>query len=256
MKRLLFLLTLAFLWCASPVVATASYVDDMIKTVRTHDSYKVRMTALVALSKYKNPKIAKLLMDVLKDRRQHYAVRGMAVKLLVRMNVVYAMPLFRKMYYTRNRRLRRIVRKALKHLCPRSTRGKKFYINFELAKGEGPNSKYAKDLAVMEFARYISSKRKDVLLGWPRCKRPKRWMLRRKRIKGYFINIRIQIKKRKKGGTYGNLSLLYTSFPKNAIKGMTSMEARTPVKPELDVVAFLTKSLVQGLASSIDQFLH
>lgn len=257
MKRLFLLLfAVCTVGSLTPQRASANYIQDMIKTVKTHGSYKVRMSALVALSNYKNPKIAKLLMNVLKDRRQHFSVRGMAAKLLVSMNVVFAIPLFRKMYYVRNRRLRRVIRSAIKDMCPRSTRGKKYYVNFELAKGEGPNSLYARDLAVMEFARYLMKKRKDVMLGWSRCRRPKKWMLRRRRIKAYYINIRIQIRKRKKGGTYGNMSLLYTSFPKNAIKGMTSIEARTPVQPELDVVAFLTKSLVQGLTSSVDQFLQ
>lgn len=236
-------------------VVSADYVKDMMKTVRTHEDYKVRMTALVALSNYENPEIASLLADILQNVQEHPSVRGMAARLLAKMYVVSAIPIFRKLSQTQNRRLRESLEEAMSKLCPRDIKGKKFYVNFEHAKGEGPHHQYAVELAVMEFAKFLATKRSDVLLGWMRCQKPNQRMLRRYKITGYFIHIKVQLKVEENGGTYGNINLLYTMYPKNSIRGMTSMEARTPVKPDVSVISFMIKSLVQGLSSSVDEFL-
>ena len=255
MNRLEWILLLVLCWGGVVSEVEASYVQDMVKVIRTHKDYKVRMTALVALSKYSNPKIANLFLDVLRDRRENTVLRGMAARLLAQMRVLYAIPVLRKLSRSRNRGLRAVIQKAMRVICPRSTRGKRFYVNFDRAEGTGPFHAYAKNLAVMEFARIMAKKRPDVILGWPQCRNPSRRMLRRKRVKGFYIHIKVKIVKNA-AGTMSSINLLYATFPKNAIKGMTTLVARTPSKPVLPVIAFLTKSLVQGLMSSVDQFLQ
>lgn len=245
-----------FLWLLCPVGEShADYVSDMISVIQTNKSYKVRMTAMIALSRYSKPQVANVYLKLLKDPAENTAVRGMAAQLLAQMKVLYAIPVLRKLSKTSNSALKLLLQKAIETICPSSTRGKKFYLNFDGAEGSGPFHSYAKQLAIMEFAKLLSTKRPDVTFGWPRCQKPSRRMLRRKRVKGYFIHVKIQITKGG-GGTKGAINLLYASFPKNSIKGMTSMEARTPTEPSRPVIAFITKSLVQSLVSSIDEFLR
>lgn len=255
MKYWIYLVMYCVLLGGWNTVASADYVTDMIKTVQNHDDYKVRMTALVALSNYENPQVAELLLHILQNRQEHPSLRGISAQLLAKMYVVSAIPVFRKLTREPNPRLRERLAVAMSILCPKNTQGKKFYINFEYAKGEGPHHKYAVALAVMELAKFLATKRSDVLLGWRGCHNPTQRALHRHKIKGYYIHIKITLKAESNGGTYGNISLLYTTFPKNSIQGMTSMEARTPVKPEIGVVSFMVKSLVQAISSSVDEYL-
>jgi len=239
--------------CVWPNLVYADRVDDLLQVLRTSQSRKVRVTALLGLTKFDDPRVTLALRKVLRSRKEHSLVRGFAALGLGRLKDVRALPALRKAAHVRSRSLRRQVRKAMRMLCPRRVKRRSVYLNFEKLKHSGPLSQFALELFVGKLIRHYQGK-KGVVLSWPRCRRPKRWHLRRRRTKGFFVNINTKIKDLG-GVTKCDIGIIMARYPNNSIKGFYSADAKGSASPSHHVIKLLVNALFQAHVQTIDQFI-
>lgn len=233
--------------------AQASQVESLIRMLKQSSSYKVRLTAVLGLSKYLEPASLQALRSTLENRREHPYVRAFAALGLARMKDVYSLRAIKRAARARNRFLRKKARKALRMMCPRRLRRKKFYIDLSKIRSSGPLHRYARDLMLLDMYQ-ILRKRRDVTTTWPRCRQPRRWMLRRKRMSGYYIRMNLKLKYAG-GKIQSSLNLLFTTYPQDSIKGAVSANAAANTSPNVGIVTRLIHVLTKSLARDISYFL-
>lgn len=234
-------------------MAEAKPLQELIQTLQRSRSYKVRLTAVLSLSKYKHPKAIMALRRVLKKRREHPYVKGFAALGLGRMKATGAIDELRRAARSRSRFVRNKARRALRILCPRSLRGKRYYVHLAKVSSSGPLHQYASDVMLKQVKSFLA-RRRDVTMMWPRCRLPRRWMLRRRRMKGFGIRMRLTMSYTG-GKIRSKLSVLFTTFPGNAIKGAVSGAASAATSPSKGIVKRLVVAVTSSLSSDFDQFL-
>jgi len=256
-------LVLTFIWNSSPASANKQ-IDALIVSLQ-NQSYKVRLTAVLGLSKYNASRARMALRKRLKDTNEHPYVRGFAALGLARQNDIGSLEIFRKVYRKswrkkrKNRNYRYLykkLKKAMKIMCPYKTRGKKYYIDYNLRSFRtiGPYKNLAQDLFISKMTKSLKSQG-NVTFTWNRCKRPKRWMLRRKRIAGYYLNIKIKLSS-SGDVTKCKIGVIIARYPGNAIKSFLSASAQANSKPNPYVIKLLINSLTDTHAKSVKNFLN
>lgn len=252
MKHKIFAVALlGFLVSASP--ARADRVSSLVHALKTNPSYKVRLTAVLGLAKYADPRAVKALIGALSKSSEDPRVRGFAAMALGRLRAYAAARALRKAARSSNKFLKSRARRAMERMCPSRLSGKRFYLSLDKIKGSGPQGRVASTVAALRLAR-ILAKRSDATTGWPRCKRPSKRALRRKRMKGFYLDTRVKVKA-SGGGLKIRVSILFTTYPGQSIKGNAGAAAGVQGDISSDTVANVTEQLVNALASDISRFL-
>lgn len=250
-KLLVSIALLGFLVSASP--ARADRVAGLVRALKTNPSYKVRLTAVLGLAKYADPRAVKALIGALSKSSEDSRVRGFAAMALGRLRAYAAIKALRKAARSSDRFLKSRARKAMERMCPSSLSGKRFYLNLDKIKTSGPQGQVARTVAVIHLAR-ILAKRSDATTGWPRCKRPSKRALRRKRMKAFYLDTRVKVKATG-GGLKIRVSVLFTTYPGQSIKGNAGASAGVQGDISSNTVASVTGQLLDALASDISRFL-
>jgi hypothetical protein len=234
--------------------AQAASIQDLIQTLTTHRSYKVRLTAVLGISKYRTPEAVAILRKTLRKRREHLYVRGFAALGLGRMKATEAIQDLQKASRARSRFLRYKAKRALRMLCPRSLlRRKRFYISLAKSHASGPMASRAK-VWMLGHIRRLLANRRNVTTRWYGCRKPRSWMLRRRRMMGFYI--RTNLKTTYRGGRLKTeLSVLFTTYPGDAIKASVSASAAAVTSPGEAIMRRLVKAVTGHLRSDIAQFL-
>ncbi len=243
------LITTAF--CSRP--ARADRVGELVRELKSNPSYKVRLTAVLTLAKYADPRAVKALIYALKKSDEDPRVRGFAAMALGRLRARKAIRALRRATRSKNAFLKARAKKALHGMCPPSLRGKRFYINVDKLKASGPKSRMAGAIASIQIAK-ILAKRKDVTMGWPRCKKPSRRDIRRKRLKAFYLDTRVKVSN-SGGKTAVKVSVLFTTYPGQSIKGNAGAKAAVPGAPSRSNLSNLIGALVGAIKSDISRFL-
>lgn len=171
----------------------ADNVAKLTSKLKNHSSYKVRLTAALVLRKACDPRAFKALARAVKSDK-NAIVRSTAAASLASMGLLKAAGVLKKATRDSNSLVKKGAKRALGKLCPRSTRGKRRYVNLERITYSGPKKgRVAKTMVRCRLARAIR-KKSGFLVSWRGCKRPKKRQLKRKRIKGYYVDVVIKVK--------------------------------------------------------------
>ncbi|MBN2723322.1 MAG: HEAT repeat domain-containing protein [Deltaproteobacteria bacterium] len=209
--------------------ARADSVDVLIKTLRTSDNYKVRVTAAMLLSRHKGvgKAFSALLYSLNHDK--HPTVRGTAALSLGKLGNNKAIPSLKKASKKDKSYVRKMAKQALKLLennCPPvNFKGKKIYLNIGPFGLTGYKSGKARILSSMRDMLSGSFSRVSYVTPyWPKCKVPSKKDLKKKRLKGYMLDGTL-ILSHGGGELSCQLKVFVTTFPRKAIKMMTSAGA-------------------------------
>jgi hypothetical protein len=188
----------AALFCSSIVLlyaqpATADSVGNLVHKLKSASNYKVRLTAALVLRKSCDPRAFKALIIAVKSDKNSL-VRSTAASALASMGLPKAAPALRKAAKSRDRNLKKRARRALARLCPKNTRGIRRYINLDRISYKGPpKGKIAIAMVRCRLARALR-KRRSMTVSWKRCRKPSKRQLRRKRVKGYYLDVVVKLK--------------------------------------------------------------
>ena len=233
--------------------ARADRVGDLVRELRSNPSYKVRLTAVLGLAKYADPRAVKALIQTLNKGSENPKVRGFAAMALGRLRARGAIQGLKKATRSSDPFLKRQAHRALERMCPKSLAGKRFYLNLDKIKGSGPSANLAKTIVMIQIAKVLS-KRSDVATGWPRCKRPSGRDIRRKRLKAFYLDTRVKVSA-SGGQTSVKVSVLFTTYPGQSIKGNAGARAAVPGGASRDNLSSLITALVGAIQSDISRFL-
>lgn len=238
---------------AAPRPAGADPVLRLVKELQSNPSYKVRLTAVLGLSKFADPRAAAALTDALKKDSEDPKVRGFAAMALGRLRVEAAVPALQKAARASDPFLKSKAMAALETLCPSKLAGKRLYLNLDRFKASGPSANLAKSIVLIQLARAVGE-RADVTTGWPACKKPTARDLGGKRIKGFFLDTNVKVTS--EGGKVGcHVNVLFTTYPDQSIKGNAGAKASVPGAPDGEVLSGLIEALVGAIKSDISRFL-
>ncbi len=244
---------LAAIWLTS-TPAHADRVDNLIRRLRGGGSSKVKVVAVIMLRKYVDPRVERALIKTLKDSAEDETVRSIAARALGGMYSTRAIGALRKVARSGGSRLKRAARKALEHLCPSRTSGKRFYINMDKIRSKGAMRRLAVTLTRRHLYRLLG-RRTDVVTGWRRCRKPSRRALRKRRMKAYYLDTTVKVS-RDGGKVKVKVSVLFTTYPGQSIKGNAGASAAVPGATSRAVVRQLVAALVGALKDDINRFLN
>ena len=220
--------------------------EKWVKKLRKAKKYKMRVQAAKKLVRYKNVYTIQALFKSLNNRKEHSSVRGEAALSLAHLNVSYALHDIKRVARSRKKNLRRKARKALKILCPKRLNDKLFYIHIAKINVEGKHKRYTQH-AILFYISKLLKKRPDTALLWSYCRKPRSWMIRKKKMKGLTLNIRAVLETSAK---YTRLRsyFLWSTFPQKNIRLANNASAAIPI--------FSTPNRISLLASHIAQILQ
>jgi hypothetical protein len=252
MKRWIPLITLVLLGLGSGA-ARADRVDGLIKQLQTNPDVKVRTLAVLSLSKYADPRVAAALIATLSKESEDPKVRGWAAHTLGRLRVMAAARALQQAVRSRDAFLKGKAESALESLCPSNLTGKRHYINMDKIRASGPQADIAKGIVVLQLGKVLAN-RKDVVTGWLKCARPTEAALRQKRMQGFYMDTSVTVTR--EGGKVGcKVSVLFTTFPNQSIKGNAGAKAAADGALDADTLSSLIEALVGNIKDDIDQFL-
>jgi hypothetical protein len=252
MRRWIPLLVL-FFGCLGPRAARADRVDELVKQLQNNPEYKVRLTAVLSLAKYADPRAVDALTATVAKDSEDPRVRGFAAMGLGRLRVPSAGPALLKASRSTDPFLKSKAAAALEHLCPSRLTGKKFYVNLEKAKASGPLATIAKSIMVLSLAKVIGS-RNDVVTGWPKCGRPTAGALQKERMTGFFADMAVTVTH--SGGKVScKVSVLFTTYPGQSLKGNAGAKAEVDGSLDADTLSNLIEQLVASIKEDISRFL-
>lgn len=247
---------IVFCLCLFPPAVWADQIADLTRVLNTNPSYKVRLTAIIGLSKYKDPRVTIALHKALKNRRQSNFVRGFAARMLAKKRAFSAIPALRKAARASNSYLRNKARKALRTMCPRSIRRasrRSFYLNLDKVKSRGPMHQIARELWLRKLRKRLGADSRTIF-EWGRCKLPSRRTLRRKRYAGFFLNIEVKVRY-KGGATQCAIDVILANYPNNSLKGFYRAKASAGAEPGAYVFGLLLDALLNSHGRNIKQYL-
>lgn len=253
MKQILIPLMALVSLLAAPPPVFADPVLRLVKELQSNPSSKVRMTSVLLLSKYADPRAATALTGALTKESEDPKVRGFAAMALGRLRVEAAIPALRKASRATDPFLKGKASAALETLCPSSLSGKRLYLNLDKFKASGPSAPLAKSIALIQLARALGE-RSDVTTGWPACKKPTARDLGGKRMKAFFMDTSVKVAVAG-GKVTCHINVLFTTYPDQSIKGNAGAKASVPGAPDDDVLSGLIEALVGAIKSDIARFL-
>ncbi|MDA3862338.1 MAG: HEAT repeat domain-containing protein [Deltaproteobacteria bacterium] len=242
----------------SPVVR-AGNIKVLIKTLKSSKNHKVRATAAMLLSKQKgNSKaFSALLSAFLKDKNP--TVRGTCALSLGKLGNPAAISHLKKAARKEKRYVRKMAKKALKLLnqkCPKvNLKGKKIYL----------------DLGPVTISGFSSSK-KDIIQGlrdqmaglvnripyvtsyWPKCVKPSRRQLRKKKIKGFMLDSKLEVSHN--GSELScSIKIVLTTYPGRSIKMMNSANAALTGKNDVSTLKTCMEAVVPVAFRGVKSYL-
>ncbi|MFH2006155.1 MAG: HEAT repeat domain-containing protein [bacterium] len=234
--------------------ARADRVDRLISQLKTNPSPKVRVTAILTLRKYADPRVINAFISVLGDSSQDSKVRGWAAMALGGLRVQAAVPALKKAAKSSDSFLKAKARSALGRLCPSQLKGKRFYINMDKIRAKGALGNIARGIAVIHLSQIVG-RRADAVTGWPKCQKPSERALRRKGMKAFYLDTTVKVKET--GGKVScHISVLFTTYPGQSIKGNAGARAAVPGSASSEVVSQLIEALVGSIKADINRFLN
>lgn len=212
-----------------------------------------KQLTLARLEESGDPRAVAAILRLLKRKSESPYLRGEAALSLARMKASWVLPTLKQYRRSRNRVFRRKIRSALRVFCPSRIRGKRFYISLKHIRIQGPHSEYVKKRIILYLQKWLRS-RGDVTTAWQRCRKPSRRALRRKRMKGYNLRLKISIYDR--GQTSGSkIKLLFTSFPGNSIRASNTVRFNLSAGLSRSVLNKLIEVTLPSLKEDIQSFL-
>lgn len=233
----------------------AGDVQYWIRALKGNRSVRIRVRAVKELRRHTSPQAIQALREAVRSRREHVYVRSAAALGLARMRATQAIPDLQRATRAHSRLLRRRAWRALRSLCPRSVlRRKRFYLHLAPIQASGIQSRFAKAL-LAQNVRSMLRQRRDATTVWYRCRKPKRWMLRRRRMSGY--QLRLRLKMSYTGGKIrSRLTVLITTYPGDAIKASTHATASAATTPHRAIIRRLIRAVTGSLRSDLRRFLN
>jgi hypothetical protein len=224
-----------------------------VKQIQSNPEVKVRLTAVLTLSKYADPRAVEALIATVAKDSEDARVRGFAAMALGRMKIMDAAPALQTAAKSSDPFLKSKAVAALESLCPSNLTGKRLYINMDKSKASGPLASMAKGILTIQLAKLLSS-RSDVVTGWPKCQKPSESALRGKRMTGYYMDMNVQVSK--EGAKVGcKISILFTTYPSQSIKGNAGAKAAADGSMDADTLTSLIEALMGSLKDDIERFL-
>ena len=232
--------------------ARADRVSQLAGKLKNNPSHKVRLTAALMLSKYADPRSISALIYAL-ENDSDTRVRGFAAMALGRFRAPGAIPGLKKAARSGDNFLKSKARGALEKLCPSSLSGKRYYLKI-VVRPKGALKHISKGLAMIKLSR-IAGGRSDSVTGWPGCGSPSASALRRKRMKGFFLDASIKVID-SGGNTSVHVSVLFTTYPGKSLKGNAGAKAAVPGSPSVGTVTQLVDALIGSIKGDINTFLN
>ncbi len=222
---------------------------------RAKDS-RYRRILVEKLGRYHSPLVYKVLKRIVRSKKEKVRVRIMAAKILLKRKDFSALPLLRRLSRRGRRSLRWRIRRLFRRYCPRRIRrrrARRFYLDFSKVKISGAYSELAREMMFLRFREYLR-RRGDVVTIWSRCRRPRSWMLRRKRLKGYYVNLNLKIWSYG-GVSYSKIGMILARYPSNAIRSFLSAKANAAAPLSPRIVGMLIRALMRSHMRSLGRFL-
>jgi hypothetical protein len=174
--------------------AHADSVSMLVSRLRNHSNYKVRSTAALVLSKSCDTRAYNALLRALKSDSSP-EVRATAASSLARLGLTDCARALAKAARSGNSQLKSRARAALARLCPRVGR-RRYYVNLDRVTYKGPSGgKVAVQMVRCRLSRVLR-RHSDILVAWPKCRKPSKRDLRKKRVKGFYLDVVVKIRKR------------------------------------------------------------
>jgi len=234
--------------------ARADRVDNLVRKLKSGSSPKVKVVAVILLRKYTDPRVERALLATLKNSSEDATVRSVAARALAGLRSQRAIPALKKAAKSKNKRLKKAARKALEKMCPSRVSGKRFYLNLSNIRSKGPLKGLSTALALRHLYRVLD-RRSDVVTGWRKCRKPSKRALRKKRMKGFYLETRVKVSN-VGGKVKCKVSVLFTTFPGRSMKGEVNATAAVGGSANAGVVSQLVEALVGSLKSDINRFLN
>ena len=234
--------------------AQADRVDILVHKLKTEPISKVKLTALLSLLKYSDPRVTDAFLNILQRATEDPIVRGFAALALGRYSMEQAIPAIKKATRSYNKFLRKKAADALEMLCPSKLKGKRFYINLDKIRATGPMKKMARQMSRLHLTKILRTRR-DVVLGWPGCKKPTLRMLWRKRMKGFYLDATVKMSQH--GGKVScDVNLLFMRYPRYSIKGSAGTKAEVAGRLSASLLSLLVEASIGSLKNNIQSFLN
>lgn len=246
-----FVTLILLLGAGSP--ARADRVSDLVKQVQTNPEVKVRLTAVLMLSKYADPRAIETLIATVGKASEDARVRGFAAMALGRMKIMDAASALQTAARSSDPFLKEKATAALESLCPSNLTGKRLYINMDKAKASGPLAAVAKGIAVIHLAKMLSTRR-DVVTGWPKCQKPTESAIKGKGMTGFYMDTNVKVSK-EGGKVKCKIDILFTTYPSMSIKGSANATAAAEGDMDADTLGSLIEALMGSLKDDVDRFL-
>ncbi len=234
--------------------ARADRVDNLVRKLKSGSSPKVKVVAIILLRKYTDPRVERALIASLKNDSEDATVRSIAARALGGLRSSRALPALKKAAKSKNSRLKKAARKAIEKMCPSRVSGKRFYLNMSNIRAKGPLKGLSKALALRHLYRVLD-RRADVVTGWRKCRKPSKRALRKKRMKGFYLETRVKVSN-VGGKVKCKVSVLFTTFPGRSMKGEVNATAAVGGSANPGVVSQLVEALVGSLKVDIYRFLN
>jgi HEAT repeat protein len=234
--------------------ARADRVGNLVRKLKSGSSAKVKVVAIILIRKYADPRVARALISTLQNDSEDATVRSTAARALGSMRSKQAISALKKAAKSSNSRLKKAARKALETMCPSRVSGKRFYLNMDKIRGKGSLRSLSVALARRHLHRVLA-RRSDVVTGWRKCRKPSGRALRKKRMKGFYLDTTVKVTNAG-GRVKCKVSVLFTTFPSQSIKGNVGASAAVGGSANAGVVAQLIEALVGSLKSDINRFLN
>lgn len=241
-----------FLLTSSP--AHADRIDNLVRKLKSSASPKVKVVAIILLRKYTDPRVERALISTLKDGSEDATVRSVAARALGGMRSKRAISALKKAAKSSNRRLKKAARQAIEKMCPSRVSGKRFYINMDKISSRGLLKTLSLVLARRHLYRVLD-RRSDVVTGWRKCRKPSKRALRKKRMKAFYLDTTVRVTN-VGGRVRCKVSVLFTTFPNQSIKGNVGATAAVAGSANSAVVSQLIEALVGSLKGDINRFLN
>ena len=177
-----------------PGRAKADQVDNLIEKLRSATNYKVRVTAALVLGKRCDPRAIQALLEAA-TKDPNDLVRQTAATALASTGLPSVGAALRKRVGRTRGALRRKLRQAVSRLCP-SPKAGTIYVNLDRISYQGPPAgRFAVKILRCRLARRLK-REPDILLAWKDCRKPSRRNLARKRVRGYYLDIVLKLRKK------------------------------------------------------------
>lgn len=254
MKKLLIPLAVLVTTLFASTPARADRVDNLIRKLKSGSSPKVKVVAIILLRKYTDPRVEIALISTLQNGSEDATVRSTAARALGGMHSKRAIKALRKASKSSNSRLKSAARKAIEKMCPSRVSGKRFYINMDKMQSKGALRSLSRVLAARHLYRVLD-RRSDVVTGWRKCRKPSGRSLRKKRMKGFYLETVVKVNN-VGGKVKCKVSVMFTTFPGRSMKGVYGASAAAHGSVNSGVVSQLVEALVGSLKSDINRFLN